>query len=253
MSTTADLMGLGLPPALASRLGINPATLAGIGTAQVGAAVTGTPMVLATLSAGNTAFQLNPAFSTGRPVWFWNTSATLTALVFPPPGGTINGGAANASVSVPPLSGAIFQLQNGSGVAAEQWGAISSVPTGGVPQTQYTAIATNTPATLTGAQMAGAGDVTVNMTAALAGAGTLNSATAAQIVAAIPGAQPGFSYNLRVINSSSGNFAWTLTTATGITLTGTMTIAQNTWRDFYITLTSLTAVAIQNIGTGTFS
>lgn len=121
------------------------------------------------------------------------------------------------------------------------------------PQTQYTAVSGNTPATLTGAQEAGSPDVTINMTAALGGAGTLNSATAAQIVAATPNAYAGYTYRLRIINSSSGNFAWTLTTATGITLSGTMTIAQNTFRDFYVTLTSLTAVTIQSVGTGTNS
>lgn len=121
------------------------------------------------------------------------------------------------------------------------------------PQTQYTAVSGNTPATLTGPQEAGSPDLTINMTAALAGAGTLNSATAAQIVAAIPNAVVGYSYRMRIINSSSGNFAWTLTTNTGITLNGTMTIAQNTYRDFYVTLTSLTAVAIQSAGTGTNS
>lgn len=117
-------------------------------------------------------------------------------------------------------------------------------------QQQYAAVAGNTPATLTGAQMAGANSVNVEMTAALAGAGTLNSATAAQIVAATPNAIVGQSYKLRIINTSSGNFAWTLTTATGITLTGTMSIAQNTYRDFIVTLTSLTAVSIRNVGSG---
>jgi len=32
-----------------------------------------------------------------------------------------------------------------------------------------------------------------------------------------------------------------------------MTIAQNTWRDFYVTLTSTSAATLQSIGTGTFS
>lgn len=131
--------------------------------------------------------------------------------------------------------------------------ASTNVQVPSLPQTQFTAIATNTPCTLTGAQMAGANNVVVNLTAALAGAGTLNSPTAAQIVAAIPNAAVGQSYRLRIINSSSGNFAWTLTTATGITLTGTMSIAQNTFRDFNVTLTSLTAVTIQQVGTGATS
>ena len=63
----------------------------------------------------------------------------------------------------------------------------------------------------------------------------------------------GSTYRLRVINRSSGNFAWTMTTNTGWTLTGTMTIAQNTWRDFVVTLTSLTAATLQAVGVGTDS
>ena len=129
----------------------------------------------------------------------------------------------------------------------------STVVSAALPQAQYTAIATGTPVTLTGAQQAGANETVVNLTAVLAGAGTLNSATAAQIVAAIPNAVVGQSYTLRIINSSSGAFSWTLTTATGITLTGTMTIANGTWRDFVVTLTTLTAVTIQSAGTGTQS
>lgn len=145
-----------------------------------------------------------------------------------------------------------FFIMDANGVVVARWTA--GVPTNnGLPETQYTAVAGNTPATLTGAQAAGAADVTVNMTAVLAGAGTLNVPTAVQIVAAISGARAGMTYRLRIINSSTGAFSWTVTTASGVTLAGTMTIAQNTWRDFYVTLTSLTAVAIQSIGTGTFS
>jgi hypothetical protein len=121
-------------------------------------------------------------------------------------------------------------------------------------QAAFAAIATNTPCTLTGAQIAGTSDVNLNMTANLAGAGTLNTPTAAQMWAAAgPAAFAGLSYNLRIINSSAGNNAWTLTAGTGVTLTGTMSINQNTFRDFVVTLTSATAVTIQQVGTGTTS
>lgn len=122
MSTTQDLMGLGMPPALAGRLGNNPVNLTGFGTSQVGAAAMPRGIILATPTGGNTAFVLDSKTSTGALVFFWNQSSSVTALVFPPSGATINGGSANASVSIPPLSGAVFQLNNGSGVAAENWG-----------------------------------------------------------------------------------------------------------------------------------
>ena len=118
-------MGLGMPPALASRIGNNPASIAGVGTTQTGAAaLTNGVVLLLTPTASNTAFILNSATSTGRPLYLWNASSSQGALIYPPTGGTINGGSVNASISIPTLTGAVVQLQNGSGVAAETWGAI---------------------------------------------------------------------------------------------------------------------------------
>jgi hypothetical protein len=125
MSTTADLMGLGMPAALAGRIGYTPASVSGAGTSQsAGTVLYGEALWLATPTSSATAFTLSNAISSGRPVYFWNQSATYTALVFPPTGGTINNGSANASVSIPPLSGAEFQLGNGAGSTAENWGCI---------------------------------------------------------------------------------------------------------------------------------
>lgn len=123
-----------------------------------------------------------------------------------------------------------------------------------LPATQYAALTNTTGFTLTAAgNEAGAQDCALALTGTLGSGQNVQSDTAANIVAAIPNARVGQSYRLRIINASGGAFAWTLTTNTGMTLTGTMSIAQNTWRDFYVTLTSLTAVAIQSIGTGTNS
>jgi hypothetical protein len=261
MSTTADLMGLGMSPALAERLGNTPATLAGAGTAQTGAAQLHTPVTLATPTGGQTAYLLTSTFSTGRPLYFWNTSATVTALVFPPSGGTINGGSANASVSVPPLSGALFQLENGSGVAAETWGAIIGSPTAlgigtALPKQVYNAVST-APTTnnlnLTGANVSGGTDeVYLNLTATLSAGATATLPTVGALVTAMQAAGlnplPGSSYMLYLYNTSSGNFAWTVTTNTGWTLTGNLTAAQNTFRQGLITFTSLTAATYQSLG-----
>jgi hypothetical protein len=110
-------------------------------------------------------------------------------------------------------------------------------------------------ATLTAANIyaVGAVDVTLNMTGTLAGAANAQLPTVASLVTLIANPIVGQTYRLRVINSSSGNFAWTVTTNTGWTLAGTMTIAQNTFRDFNVTLTSLTAATLQSVGTGTNS
>lgn len=63
----------------------------------------------------------------------------------------------------------------------------------------------------------------------------------------------GTAYRFRVTNASSGAFAWTIVTNTGWTLGGTMTINQNTWREFVLTLNSLTTATLQSVATGTFS
>lgn len=109
-------------------------------------------------------------------------------------------------------------------------------------------------ATLSAANVTGGyNEVTLNLTGTLTGAANAQLPTVAALVAAIPDAVVGQSYKLRIINSSSGNFAWTVTTNTGWTLGGTMSIAQNTWRDFYVTLNTLTAATLQQTGTGTNS
>lgn len=78
--------------------------------------------------------------------------------------------------------------------------------------------------------------------------GNLQFPTAAALVAAIPGAKAGQSYLLKIRNGSGSANTATITTNTGITLTGTMTIAQNVTRDLLVTLTSLTAVDVRSVG-----
>jgi hypothetical protein len=96
---TGDLMGLGLPAALAQKLGFNVSAKAGVGTAQSGAtALVPADLVRATTAVGQTAFVLN-GFAPGDVAILENTTAAA-ALVFPPSGGTINTASANASVSV---------------------------------------------------------------------------------------------------------------------------------------------------------
>lgn len=140
-------------------------------------------------------------------------------------------------------------------------GAISGVTLGAgvgssVPQQAYNAVATAPTANalaLTGANICGGSVKTVlNLTAALGAGAAADLPTVAALVAAMQaaGLKPvaGGSYELDVLNTSSGNFAWTITTATGWTLQGTMTVAQNTVRKCIVTFTSLTAAVLQSIG-----
>lgn len=159
----------------------------------------------------------------------------------------------SGSLIVPANSAATYLVTITSATAVAIFH-ISTTKLSNIPSTQYSALTNTSGFTLTAAgSEVGAADCTINLTGTLGAGANVQSDTAANIVAGLPNARAGNSYRLRIINSSSANFAWTLTTNTGITLTGTMTMAQNTYRDFYVTLTSLTAVAIQAIGTGTQS
>lgn len=180
----------------------------------------------------------------GQSMTVINSGAAALA-VFPNGSETINGLAASASVTLPANSTATF-------VCAVQgtWfvDITADVSVAAVYNTNSATIDTiATAANFTGSTTM----VVLNMTGALGAGKALTVPSVATLVAAIPNAQPGTSYLLRIINSSSGNFAWTVTTATGWTLTGTMTIAQNTYRDFILTLTSLSAVTLQSVGVGT--
>jgi hypothetical protein len=96
----SDMMGLGLPAALALLIGeIIPASVAGAGTAQATATpLTGT-INQVTTAAGQTAVVLPSTQPLGAAVNVYVSTATA-GLVFPPLGGNINEAAANASFSV---------------------------------------------------------------------------------------------------------------------------------------------------------
>lgn len=109
---------------------------------------------------------------------------------------------------------------------------------------------------LTAANLTGSSaEVVLALTGALAAGANATTDTAANIVAALPSAAVGVSYKLRIINESSGAFSWTVVGGTGVTVTGTATIAQNTWREFIVKVTAMAtpAVTLQNVGTGTYS
>ena len=78
--------------------------------------------------------------------------------------------------------------------------------------------------------------------------GTLTTRTAAQMYADTPGASPDMVYLLAIRNSSSMANTATVGAGTGVTLTGTMTIAQNVTRLFVVTFASNAAVTLQSMG-----
>lgn len=115
----------------------------------------------------------------------------------------------------------------------------------------YSTVYGDTPLTLRAARMVGASIVNVNLTAPLSGDGTLTTDTAAAIIAAMASYAVGETFSLRIINSSTSAYAWMVRGGTGVTVNGAATIAQHAWREFLVTISSATAVTLQNVGGGT--
>ena len=100
---------------------------------------------------------------------------------------------------------------------------------------------------------------TLNLTGAISAASNAQLPTVTNLLATLGitnlTVKTNQTYKLRIINSAgTGSGIWTVTTNTGWTLNGTMTIAVGATRDFYVTITdplsSITAT-LQSIGTGT--
>ena len=77
--------------------------------------------------------------------------------------------------------------------------------------------------------------------------------TAALIIAALKEANDqvniGDSFEFIIRNTSSGSWTITVTIATGLTLSGTMTILQNNSKRFLAVVTALTTVTVYSLGT----
>lgn len=73
--------------------------------------------------------------------------------------------------------------------------------------------------------------------------------TAANIIAGLPDAQVGDSFEFLIRNDADAAETITMTTNTGLTLSGTMTIAQNNAKRFLAVITSSSAVSIYSLGT----
>lgn len=115
MVAVANLIGVGVPDQQARRLGFTKSTKAGVGTAQAGSALITSNMTVVTTAVGQTAIQLPLVIEASGPLVVSNFSATA-ALVFPQTGENINGGGANASVSIAQNTARIFYK-----VSATQW------------------------------------------------------------------------------------------------------------------------------------
>ncbi len=103
MPAAANLIGVGVPPKQAQALGFpTPPTLAGVGTAQSGAAAISQNMTIVTATGGATAFVMPAAIPGAGPFVIYNSSGT-SALIYPGSSKTFNGGSADAALTLPTL------------------------------------------------------------------------------------------------------------------------------------------------------
>jgi hypothetical protein len=127
-------------------------------------------------------------------------------------------------------------------------------------QAYQTNSSTSASTLLAGANISGGTiEQTLGLTGAITAASNAQLPTVANLLTSVDAhnvvVQTNQTYKLRIINiggSSSG--VWTVTTNTGWTLNGTMTIAVGAWRDFYVTITdpvSAITATLQSVGTGT--
>jgi hypothetical protein len=169
---------------------------------------------------------------------------------------------ANASIAgLPPLAAGDVDIRVGPSVGIrflsnDGTTVLGSISNAGVwsmlgvlPSAQFSTINVAGPATLSVGNITGAQQV--SLTSTNAAPGTLTTRTATQMFADVPNAVAGLAYRLRITNSGAGTL--TLGAGTGVTLTGTMTVPTNTFRDFIVTFTSSSALVIQADGTGTMS
>lgn len=147
--------------------------------------------------------------------------------------------------TVPPLSVGVF-LVTYSAAGTFTCVGLGSHPigaTGLVAKYQTAALATGT---LTAGQITGADHVFMETTTD--GAATMTTRTATQMFADHPNAQVGGTYLLTLINS--GNNTLTLSAGTGVTITGTATVATTVTRTFHVTFDSATAMTFQGVSVG---
>lgn len=157
---------------------------------------------------------------------------------------TVNGNAGTVGIAMPAYAAATF-IETDVGA----WQAILD----GEPDAAFNTNTATSSTTLTAANITG-GSASVDLSlGSLSAAGNATLPTVANLVKSMWAAKVGDSYRLRIINTTGATNAWTVVTATGWTLTGTMSIAASTWREFVVTLTSLTAATLQSVAVGTYS
>jgi Zn-dependent alcohol dehydrogenase len=109
-----------------------------------------------------------------------------------------------------------------------------------LPSYKYVAVTANT-STLVAGDITGATEVVLNTSTQATP--TFTTRTAAQMIADIPNAQIGMTWKVTVLNRNSGTL--TMAAGSGVTITGTATIATVNWKDFICTYTAADTIVMQ--------
>lgn len=188
------------------------------------------------------------------PVWAANPSTLMHTS------------ATSASVSTGLPSGTIYYLTSDGYILADpvdiwELTQVYSFLPAQINTTQgevYNTSAATSSTTLSARSIIGGPNVILGMTGSLAGNSNLQLPTMFDLLQLRPNPNfgvAGFSinvgttYRLRVVNFSSAN-TWTMTTNTSWTLSGSMVINPQTWRDFLVIWVSPVLVTLQEIAGG---
>lgn len=237
---------------------VNSAITAKSGGGQSGATKLNSMVnFITTVAAAGDSVQLSQAFPGVTIVVVNNGANPVQMFANQSTSDTINGVAGSTGISIPAGTFAFVTCPLGANPvtgSAGQW-FVTGFDTTAPAQQAYNAVSTvNAAITLTGAQITGGTvQVTTDLTGTQAGAVALTLPTVAQLVTAMlaAGLNPlsGMTFELDII-ARDASHTYTVTTNTGWTLTGTMTITTQ-MRRFIVTLTSLTAATLVSIGTQT--
>lgn len=149
---------------------------------------------------------------------------------------------------VPPNSSADFlAVWTGEDTIEITARGVSALP---LPAAKLSALNATTGSLPVGA-ITGAGQVTLISSNAAPGAQLVRPAS--DMLADIPNGQVGVSWGLRIVNKGAGTFTLTTDGGATVTLVGTMTIPQNTFRDFVVRIDGANAASITTTGNGTYS
>jgi hypothetical protein len=119
-----------------------------------------------------------------------------------------------------------------------------------LPAAQYSADSAAASFTATPGETVGSELVVLDLTGALGAPANVTTPSSGMLWGAIANPTGGQTYVLRLLNNSSGAFAWTLVGGSGVTVVGTASVLQNQWREWLVTLVNSGAVTMQNVGAG---